>query len=130
MAPLLISAVTSMASSIIDKWNQTNEAPALQEMPRVAFDSILKTRSLAGASLVQAPQPTAVTDALMQQLVSSPEVASALNGQNLPPGSQLEFATDGGLSLRLPNGYTQALNLRPETQMLAAQVRASMAGAQ
>jgi hypothetical protein len=63
----------------------------------------------------------------MQQIMSAPEVAVALNGQNLPSGSNLEFGADGGLSVRLPSGYTQALALRPETRMLVAQLHSSMA---
>ena len=66
----------------------------------------------------------------MQQVMSAPEVALVLNGQNLPSGSALEFGADGGLSVHLPSGYTQALALRPETRMLVSQLHASMTGAQ
>ncbi len=128
MAPLIISAVTSMASNLLDKWNQANQTPALPQQPGVEFDSLLKTRSLSGALGVQPTQFSPATGALMQQLLETPEVSAALAGQNLPPGSKLEFGADGGISLRSADGYTQALNLLPATRVLAANIRTSMAG--
>ncbi len=131
MVPLIIPAVTSVANTILDNWNQvTQTPPAVQQQPRVEFDSLLKMRSLSGAPGVQPTQFSDVTGALMKQLLEAPEVASALGGQNLPPGSKLEFGADGGLSLRSADGFMQPLNLSPETRILAANVHASMTGGQ
>jgi hypothetical protein len=130
MAPLIISAVTSMASTLLDKWNQTNQAPALAQQPGVEFDSLLKTRSLSGALGVQPTQFSEASGALVQQLLEAPEVSAALAGQNLPPGSKLEFGADGGISLRSPDGYAQAIDLRPGTRLLAANLSASLRGGQ
>jgi hypothetical protein len=131
MVPLIIPAVTSVANTLLDNWNQvTQPPPAAQQQPRVEFDSLLKMRSLSGARGLQPAQFGDVTGALMNQLLEAPEVASALGGQNLPPGSKLEFGPDGGLRLRSPNGYAQPLNLSPETRALAANVHASMTGGQ
>lgn len=131
MVPLLISGITSLASTILDKWTHPNEiVPAAQQKPQVPFDSLMKTRSLSGAVMVQPSQLSDVSSTLMQQLISTPEIASALNGQNLPPGSQLEFGTDGGVALRRADGFAQSLNLSPSTRILAADLRATMSGAQ
>lgn len=131
MAPFIISGITSLANSVLDHWNQTNESPAAaQSQSPVKFDSLLKVSDLAGALLAPVAPVSDTTGPLMQQVMSSPEVAVALNRQNLPSGSALEFGADGGLAVRLPSGYTQPLALRPETRMLVAELRASMAGAQ
>ncbi|HEY2801373.1 MAG TPA: hypothetical protein VGI85_12315 [Chthoniobacterales bacterium] len=131
MAPLIISGITSLASSILDKWTYPSEvAAAAQQQPRVPFDSLMKTRSLSGAVTVQPSQLSDVSSTLMQQLMRTPEIASALNGQNLPPGSQLEFSADGGVALRRADGFVQSLHLSPAARILAADVRATMAGAQ
>jgi hypothetical protein len=128
MAPLIISAVTSMASTLLDKWNHVNQTPAAQPQPGMEFDSLLKTRSLSGAVGVQPTQFNGVTGALMQQFMAAPEVSAALAGQNLPPGSKLEFGADGGVSLRTADGSMQPLQLLPATRVLAANIRASMTG--
>ena len=130
MAPFIISGITSLANSVLDHLNQTNEIPAAQSQSPVKFDSLLNVSSLAGALLAPVSPANDTTAPLMQQVMSSPEVAVALNRQNLPSGSALEFGADGGLAVRLPSGYTQPLALRPETRMLVAELRASMAGAQ
>ena len=128
MAPIIISGITSLASNILENWNKASQAQrAAQQAPRVEFDSLMKTRSLSGAFVVQPSQLDNTTGALMQQLLSAPEVTSMLAGQNLPPGTNLEIGADGSLALHSANGFTQSLQLRPETQMLAANVRASMA---
>ncbi|MGH7938414.1 MAG: hypothetical protein ACREFG_07900 [Chthoniobacterales bacterium] len=131
MVPLIISGITSLASTILDKCAQPNEiAPAAQQQPQVPFDSLMKTRSLSGAVMVQPSQLGDVSSTLLQQLMSTPEIASALNGQNLPPGSQLELSADGGVALRRTDGFVQPLNLSPAARILAADVRATMAGGQ
>ncbi|HEX4666337.1 MAG TPA: hypothetical protein VH207_07040 [Chthoniobacterales bacterium] len=130
MAPLIISAVTSMASTLLDKLDQANQAPPLAQQPRVEFDSLLKTRSLSGALGVQPAQLSEASGALMQQLLEAPEVSAALVGQNLPPGSKLEVGADGGILLRSPGGYAQPIDLHPGTRVLAANLSASLRGGQ
>ena len=131
MVPLIISGISSLASTILDKCIQPNEiAPAAQQQPQIPFDSLMKTRSLSGAVVVQPSQLGDVSSTLMQQLMSTPEIASALNGQNLPPGSQLELSADGGVALRRNDGFVQPLNLSPAARILAADVRATVAGGQ
>jgi hypothetical protein len=128
MAPFLIPAISSLASTVLDNLTQAKEArpAASQQAPQIEFDSLMKTRTLSGALAVQPSDLGSVSAPLMQQLVNSPEVSSALAGQNLPPGSQLEISAEGNVSLRSASGYTQQINLRPETQVLAANVRAAM----
>ena len=128
MAPFLISGITSLASTVLDNLTQAREArpPAPSQAPQVDFDSLMKTRTLSGALAVQPSQMGPVSGALMQQLMNSPEVSSAVAGQNLPPGSQLQIGADGSVSLRSAAGYAQEIDLRPETRVLAANVRAAM----
>jgi hypothetical protein len=128
MAPLIISGISSVANTLLDRCNQTNEINATTPaQSQTEFDPLLKASRLAGA-LISAVAPAAdPTAPLMQQIMSAPEVAVVLNGQNLPSGSNLEFGADGGLAVRLPSGYTQPLALRPETRMLVAQLQSSMA---
>ena len=131
MAPFLIPGITSVANNILDRWNQTNEIPGTtQSQSKVEFDPLLKASNVAGALLGLVSPVNDTAGPLMQQVMSAPEVAVVLNGQNLPPGSNLQFGADGGLAVRLPSGYTQPLALRPETRMLVADLHASMAGAQ
>lgn len=129
MAPFFIPGITSVANNILDRWNQTNEIPsATHSQPKVEFDPLLKASNVAGALLGLVAPVNDTTGPLMEQVMSAPEVAGVLNGQNLPPGSNLQFGADGGLAVRLPSGYTQPLALRPETRMLVAGLQASMAG--
>jgi hypothetical protein len=131
MAPLFISGITSVANTILDRRNQTGEIPgATQSQSKTEFDPLLKASNVAGALLGLVSPVSDTTGPLMQQIMSAPEVAVALNGQNLPPGSNLQFGADGGLAIRLPSGYTEPLALQPETRMLVADLHASMAGAQ
>jgi hypothetical protein len=128
MAPFIISGISSVANTLLDRLNQSGEVSATtQTQSQTEFDPLLKASRLAGAVISAVAPTNNPTEPLMQQIISAPEVAVALNGQNLPSGSNLEFGADGGLSVRLPSGYTQALALRPETRMLVAQLHSSMA---
>jgi hypothetical protein len=120
MAPLIISGIGSLAGTLLDNLNQANAAqPFEQAQPGVQFDSLLKN-CIAGALGVQPLQAGDASAPLMQQILQAPEVTGALNGQNLPPGSQLEFGADGNLALKFPGGYTEPLALSPQTRMLVA----------
>ena len=119
-----------MAGTLLDKWNQTNQSAALAQQPGIEFDSLLKTRSLSGALGVQPTQLSEASGALMQQLLRTSEVSAALGGQNLPPGSKLEFGADGGIFVRSADGYARAIDLRPGTRLLAANLSASLRGGQ
>jgi hypothetical protein len=129
MAPFIISGISSLASTLLDTSNQANTAqPLAPSQPGLDFDSLLKS-CVAGALGLQPLQAGNATGPLMQQILQAPEVAGALNGQNLPPGSQLDFGADGNLALKLPGGYTQPLALSAQTRMLVAGLRNSMTGA-
>ena len=127
----MISGISSVASTLLDRCTQTSEiSPANQTQPQTEFDPLLKVSRLAGSLISAVTPPVDTTGPLVQQIMSAPEVSVVLNGQNLPPGSNLEFGADGGLAVRLGSGYTQPLALRPETRMLVAQLHSSMAAAQ
>src|SRR5262249_2889639 len=129
MAPLIISGITSAANNILDRWNRIDETPALAQS-HAEFDPLLKASNLAGALIGLVAPVNDTTGPLMQQIMSAPEVAVVLNGQNLPPGSNLQFGADGGFAVRLPSGYPQPLAIRPETRMLVADLSATMTGSQ
>jgi hypothetical protein len=128
MAPFIISGITSLAGTLLDNLNQTSATPPFQTaQPRVDFDSLLQACNIPGILGVQPLQSSDATAPLMQQILQAPELAGAINGQNLPPGSQLEFGADGNVALKLPGGSVQPLALSPETRMLVAEMRGSMA---
>jgi len=130
MAPIIFSGVTSLANTLLHDLTNTTEAvsPA-QSLPQIAFDSILKARSLTGTAGVTPVTSNEATEAIMSQLLQQPEVAASLGGQNLPPGSKLAVTADGSLVLTRPDGYSQALPISPETRILASSMLASIATA-
>ena len=129
MAPLIISGVASLANTVLDKVHRAKEPHAAAPATgKVEFDSLLKNApSLSGAPTIVPSQMSTASAALMRNLLQTSEVTAALNGQQLPVGSELQFANDGGLAIRHANGWTQPICLAPETQALARQVRESLA---
>ena len=115
----------------MDNWNRANESRAAARVQsRVDFDSLLKNKTLSGAVVVMPSQFTGTAGVLTRQLLQTPEIQAALNGQNLPDGAGLQIAADGTVSLSLADGRTQTLSVNPETRVLAVQVRAALTGAQ
>jgi hypothetical protein len=130
MIPLIISGVASVANTVLENWNRASEArAAAQVQPRVDFDSLMKSKSVAGAAGVTQAQTAAPAGALMRQLLQTPEVSSALNGRNLP-GTSIQIGAGGEVSLHFADGHTQAVKVSPQTQALALQARTAISNAQ
>ena len=108
MYPLLISAATSLASTLIDKWAEAREAKAAAQVaaPKENFATVLK-QSTASSTDTQIAT-------LRQRLLDSPEIHTLLASADPAKQPTLSLGADGAVSARAADGRTTAITLSPE----------------
>ena len=120
MYPLLVSAATTIATNLIDKWASAREAKAAA--PTENFAAVLEKSSATQASAPASPE--ARVAALQQKLLDSPEVHTLLASADPAKQPTLSIAADGTLSARMPDGQTKPIQLSPETAAAARELAA------
>ena len=113
MYPLLISAATSIASTLIDKFAAARESKAAAKVaaPAESFATALdKSNAVTGGTQIAA---------LRQRLLDSPEVHTLLASADPAKQPALSLAADGTLSARTADGRTTAIALSPEAAATA-----------
>lgn len=116
MYPLLISAATSLASTLIDKWTDVREAKAAAQAtaPKENFAAVLSKSTASSADTQIAT--------LRQRLLDSPEVHTLLASADPAKQPSLSIAADGTVSARTADGRTTALTLSPEGTAAAREI--------
>ncbi len=111
MYPLLVNAVAATASTLIDRWAQSRAQKTAP--PAVPFQQILD-----GASSVK--QSTATTvERLRSELLSSPELRTALDAADPAHPVSIQLSPDGTLTAQTPGHSPQVLAVSPETAAAA-----------
>ena len=116
MLPLLIPAVTSIASTLIDKWADAREAKAATQVaaPKENFATVLN-KSAASATDTQIA-------ALRQRLLDSPEIHTLLASADPAKQPALSIGADGTVSARTADGRTTAITLSAESSATAREL--------
>ncbi len=116
MYPLLISAATSLASTLIDKWADAREAKAAAQVtaPKENFAAVLNKST---ASSTDSQIAT-----LRQRLLDSPEVHTLMASADPAKQPALSIAADGTVSARTADGRTSAITLSPEGTAAAREI--------
>ncbi len=132
MYPLLISGVTSIASKLIDTYNQAADRKVATE--QVKFDAMLN-RLIRSASPEAAAASGALTsgavnntNAASERLLNSPEVRAAVDAADPSKPLSLNISEDGKVTLQSGNSEPRQIQLSPETLNAARQVGAALAG--
>ena len=118
MYPILISAASSIASTLIDKWADARAAKA--ESKAVSSTENFAT-ALGKSTAVTADTQIAT---LRQRLLDSPEVHTLLASADPAKQPALSLAADGTLSARMPDGRTTPVLLSPESAAAARELAA------
>jgi len=115
MYPLLIAAVSSATSTLIDKI--TTPAPPKVAAPAENFAATLQKSAAANT-------PAAQIASLRQRLIESPEVATLLASADPAKQPALSLSPDGTLTARTLDGRTSVIPLSPDTAATARQLAA------
>lgn len=120
MYPLLVSAVSTIASNAIDTWlnSRASKAPASTEN----FAALLEKNAAAPANAA-ASRDTQILG-LRQKLLDSPEVRTLLASADPAKQPTLSLAADGTLTAQTSDGRTTTVPLSPESITTARQLAA------
>lgn len=111
MYPLLVNAIASTASNLIDRWAQSRSAAATKSS--LSFQQILNQAAPAKDSLSSA------IDRLKNELLSSPEIRTAMDSSDPTRPVSLQISQDGTVSTQAPGQNARPLFLSQETAALA-----------
>jgi hypothetical protein len=115
MYPLLISAASSVASTLIDKWAAAREAKAAATAaPAVNFASVLEKSGVSATDVKIAT--------LRQRLLDSPEVHTLLASADPSKQPAISLGADGTLSARTADGRTTAITLSSDSAAAAREL--------
>ena len=120
MYPLLVSAATTIASNLIDKWAAAREAKAAA--PTENFAAVLEKTSVTQTAAPGGTEARVAT--LQQKLLDSPEVHTLLASADPAKQPTLSIAADGTLSASTPDGRTKPIQLSPENAAAARELAA------
>ena len=128
MAPILINAAASLAGNVIDSISEHLSKPhgvhkgkGVKGAEQTFDEELAQTQSAAATSTVATAPVTAPLDtqgALMNQLLGTPEVATALAGANPAQPVQVEMTASGTVALRSSGGQVQTLKVSDATRAL------------
>ena len=116
MYPLLVTAVAATASNLIDRWAQSRSLK--EATPSVSFEQVLNRMSSAKNS------PAAMIERLRNELLSSPEIRTAVDSGDPTHPPTLQLSADGTVSAQSPGQNAHTLSLSPETATLARSLAA------
>lgn len=118
MYPLLVNAIAATASTLIDRWAQSRAQKTAA--PAVPFQQMLD-----GASSGQRSARTMV-ERLHGELLSSPEIRTALDSSDPAHPITLQLSSDGTVSAQAPGHAAKAIALAPDTAALARSLAAML----
>lgn len=121
MYPLLVSAATTIASNLIDKWAAAREAKAAA--PTESFAAVLEKSSVLQTAAPGGPE--ARVAALRQKLLDSPEVHTLLASADPMKQPTLSLGAGGTLSASTPDGRIMPIQLSPESAAAARELAAT-----
>ena len=120
MYPLLISAATSVATTLIDKWAEARAARTETKAATSTEKSSASTETFA-TTLGKSTADTTDTQiaALRKRVLDSPEVRTLLASADPTTQPTLSLAGDGTLTARSADGRTTTVALSPENATAA-----------
>ncbi len=123
MAPLLISGITSVASSAIDAWSNARQQKIA--VAQAKFDNAFgKAMGLAPAASLQ-PQATPA-QGLENQLRNAPEIRGILDAQDPSRPASLKVSAEGRVWLQVPGNQPAELTVSMETREIARQLNSAL----
>ena len=111
MYPLLVNAIAATASNLVDRWAQSR-APK-PSAPSVPFQQVLDGTSSAQRSAA------ATIERLRSELLSSPELRTALDAADPARPVTIQLSPEGTLSAQTPGNSPHILSVSPETATAA-----------
>jgi hypothetical protein len=129
MTPLLISGITSLASSAIDAWSNVAQRKVAVEEAKFtnAFNKAMSNSPVGMAAQAQAMQPTAPQ--LENQLRNAPEIRGILDAQLPSRPASLQVSAEGRVWLQVAGNQPTELVVSQDTQNLARQLNSALQGA-
>ena len=127
MYPILVNAIAATAGNLIDRWSQSvaQRSPANAASFQQVFDAVSAARPASGG------QP--LIDKLKTDLLSSPELRTAVGSADPAHPVSVQISQDGSISVQAEGRAPQIIGVSPETagiaRNLAALMRSSDAGA-
>ena len=121
MYPLLVNAIAATAGHLIDRWAQSRAPQA--SAPSVPFQQMLD-----GAASVK-PSAAATIERLRGELLSSPELRTALDSADPAHPVSIQLSPDGILTAQTPGNSPQILAVSPETAAAARRLAALLSPA-
>ncbi len=118
MYPLLVNAIASTASNLIDRWAQSRSAATAK--PSLSFQQILNQAAPAKNSVA------AAFDRLKNELLSSPEIRTAMDSSDPTRPVSLQISQDGTISAQAPGQNARPLFLSQETAAIARTLSAML----
>ena len=112
MYPLLVNALAATASSLIDRWTQSSAQKS--SATSASFQKVLD----ALAASKPAATPNAL-DRLRNELLSSPEIRTALDSSDPARPISLQISPEGTVSAQAPGQSPRPLFLSQDTAALA-----------
>ena len=112
MYPLLVNAIAATASNLLERWTQSSAQKS--SATSASFQKVLDALAASKAS----PAPSA-PDRLRNELLSSPEIRTALDSSDPARPVSLQISPDGTVSAQAPGQSPRPLFLSPETAALA-----------
>ena len=118
MYPLLVNAIAATASNLIDRWAQSR-------MPKATASSVPFSQMLDGASTPQRSAAATIAQ-LRSELLSSPEIRTAMDSSDPMHPLSLQLSPDGNVTAQAPGQNARPLALSPQTAMLARSLAAML----
>lgn len=123
MAPLLISGITSLASSAIDAWsNASRQKVAVQQ---AKFDQAFN-QAMGVSSAKAVVPPGTIAQGLENQLRNAPEIRGVLDAQDPSRPSSLRVSEEGRVWLQVSGNQPAELTVSVETRELARQLNSAL----
>lgn len=117
MYPILVNALAATAGNLIDRWAQSRMPKA--GTPIVPFQNLLESAASPSRSAV-----ATTIDRLRSELLSSPEIRTAMDSSDPTRPVSLQLSPDGTVTAQAPGQLARPITLSPETATLARSLAA------
>ncbi len=122
MYPLLVNAIAATASSLVEKWAQSHAAKT-NATGGVPFQQVLDG---AAAPRTNAASASATIEQLSSELLSSPEIRTAMDSSDPAHPISIQLSADGNVTAQAPGQSAHPIALSPQTAMLARSLAAML----
>ena len=122
MYPLLVNAIAATAGNLIDRWAQSHAPKA--SAPSVPFQQVLD--GVAAPQRSAAANASAMIERLRSELLSSPEIRTAMDSSDPSRPISLQLSPDGTVTGQAPGQNAHPIPLSPETATLARSLSAML----